>query len=117
MLPPVPGGRVVATRIGTLVPGEKSVAGSPAPSAKTFVVDFAGSTLSALPATANVKAILTSGPNGQILEQHVEKNMVSGGWRVSFRLQFTAQSGVELRCYLKNGSDVLTETWSYLAQP
>ena len=117
VLPPVPGGRVVATRIGTLVPGEKSGASSPGPPAKTFVVDFAGSALSALSATANVKAVLTSGPDGQIIQQHVEKNPVTGGWRVSFRLQITAQSGVELRCYLKYGSDVLTETWSYLAQP
>jgi glucans biosynthesis protein len=81
------------------------------------VLDFAGNALSALPATASVKAILTSGPNGQILDQRVEKNPVTGGWRVSFRLQFTAQAGVELRCYLKSGKDVLTETWSYLAQP
>jgi periplasmic glucans biosynthesis protein len=112
-LPPAPGGRVVATRIGTgaAVPGVAS------PPGKTYVLDFAGDALNALPSTADVKAIVTAGSAGQIVEQHVEKNPVSGGWRVSFRLQFTEQSGVELRCYLKYRSDVLTETWTYLAQP
>jgi glucans biosynthesis protein len=42
---------------------------------------------------------------------------VTGEWRASFRVQFAGKSPVDLRCFLKRGSDVLTETWSYLAQP
>jgi glucans biosynthesis protein len=111
-LPQSPGGRAVATRVGGARPGDHS-GGAPA---QVFVVDFAGNALNALPATASVQAIINAGPGGTIAEQHVQKNPVTGEWRASFRVQFAGKSPVDLRCFLKRGSDVLTETWSYLAQ-
>lgn len=112
-LPPGPGGRTVATRIGPA----QSKGGPAGATVQVFVVDFSGSTLNALPEAAPVEAIINAGAGGKIVEQHVQKNPVAGGWRASFRLQFAGSSPVELRCFLKRGSDVLTETWSYLAQP
>ena len=112
-LPPSPGGRVIATRIGIVHP-RNSVLGA---TARGFVIDFDGDTLNALPATANVEAIVTSGPGGVVIEKHTQKNPVTGGWRASFHVRLTGASPTELRAFLKHGPDTVTETWSYLVQP
>ncbi len=112
-LPPSPRGRTAATRVGEIRTGDGSGTGP----VKLFVLDFIGSDLAALPGTAIVEPVVTAGPGGKILEPNAQQNVASGGWRVSFRLQFTGKSPVELRCFVKHGREALTETWSYLAQP
>lgn len=112
-LPPSPRGRTAATRVGEIRTGDVSGTGP----VKLFVLDFVGSDLAALPGTAIVEPVVTAGPGGKILEPNAQQNVASGGWRVSFRLQFTGKSPVELRCFVKHGREALTETWSYLAQP
>ena len=112
-LPPPPGARAVSTRIGESRP----LAGAQGGPVKLFVIDFAGGALDALPPAAFVDAVTTAGPGATIEEQHVQRNPLSRTWRVSFRLQFTGKSPVDLRCFLSHNSDVLTETWSYLARP
>ena len=52
-----------------------------------------------------------------ILDQHVVKNPATGGWRLSFQLRPLHGTPVELRAYLTEGDDVLTETWSYAVLP
>jgi len=48
----------------------------------------------------------------------VQKNPIAGTWRVVFELKPDASgTPVELRCFLRKGSHVLTETWSYLWNP
>jgi glucans biosynthesis protein len=53
---------------------------------------------------------------------------VTGGWRLVFQIQPVDQSGVdlmlqqkrppiELRAFLKDGNNILTETWSYTYLP
>lgn len=108
-LPPAPRGRTAATRVGEVRAGDGSV--------RLFVIDFVGKGLAALGKTAIVDPVVTAGSGGTILEPHAQQNPVTGGWRVSFRLQFTGKSPVELRCFVKHGREALTETWSYLAQP
>ena len=112
-LPPSPGAHTVATRIGEV----RALVGTQGEPVKLFVLDFAGGALDALPPTAFVDAVTTVEPGATIEEQHVQRNPISRTWRVSFRLQFTGKSPVELRCFLSHNSDVLTETWSYLARP
>ena len=112
-LPPPPGARTVATRIGET----RSAAGAQGGPVKLFVLDFAGGALDALPPTAFVDAVTTVEPGATIEEQHVQRNPISRTWRVSFRLQFTGKSPVEVRCFLSHNSDVLTETWSYVTGP
>jgi periplasmic glucans biosynthesis protein len=112
-LPPPPGGRAVATRIGAAHPNDIP----PGNTVQVFVVDFAGGALNPLTPNAIVEPIVTVGQGGKLLEKHAQWNPVTKGWRASFRLLFTGKDPVELQCFLRHGQDALTETWSYLAQP
>jgi glucans biosynthesis protein len=101
-----PGGRVVATRRDY----------GKAENVDRFVIDFSGGKLGAIPATAVLRGVVTV-LNGEeaatILDQHVVKNEVTGGWRLSFQIQPKTRDPLELRAFLDQGGDTLTETWSY----
>jgi glucans biosynthesis protein len=104
-----PGGRVVATRRGA-----GTVEG-----AQRFVVDFAGKQLNAIPAERVLRGVVTVGGGdgvGELLEQHVVKNAVTGGWRLTFQVR-PKKPPVELRAFLDQGGETLTETWSYVLLP
>ncbi len=100
------GGRVVGTRRdrGTVPGGYR------------FVIDFDGDRLREIAADRPPIAVLSAGPGSDaadILDQHVIKNPATGGWRISFQLRPKTNTPIELRAFLTEGSDVLTETWSY----
>jgi len=105
-----PGGRVVGSRqdYGTM------------PNVHRFVLDFAGPTLASLPPDAQVRGVMSI-RNGEeaatILDQHVVKNDVTGGWRLSCQIQPKIAQPLELRAFLERGGDTLTETWSYAVVP
>jgi glucans biosynthesis protein len=105
-----PGGRVVATRrdFGK----EENV--------NRFVIDFAGGKLEGIPASEILRGVVTV-LNGEeaamILDQHVVKNEVTGGWRLSFQIRPKTREALELRAFLDRGGDTLTETWSYAMTP
>jgi glucans biosynthesis protein len=95
---------------------------------KKFVVDFAGGKLETIPADRPITASITVDNNAKLVEQQVYKNQVTGGWRLVFQIQPVEQSGVdlmlkqkrppiELRAFLKDGNNSLTETWSYTYLP
>jgi glucans biosynthesis protein len=100
-----PAGRVVATRqdAGTLE------------GARRYVVDFAGGSLGAS-VLAEPKAVVTSSA-GEIKDVHVVRNPAINGWRLGFQLVPRGTNPVEMRAYLRNERDVLTETWSYAYLP
>jgi glucans biosynthesis protein len=113
-----PAGYVAATRTAK---GEMD-------QARRFLVDFAGGKLESLEKEAKVEALVSVG-GGKVIEQHLEKNAVSGGWRLSFEV-LPDQTGpldqvlpdkmkkpLELRALLRQGNEVLTETWSYVVYP
>lgn len=105
-----PGGRVVATR---REPGS-------AEGAFRFVVDFEGKKLTALPATSVLRGVVSIGGGeqaGAIIDQHVIKNPVTGGWRLSFQVRPNDSKPLELRAFLDQGGSALTETWTYGLQP
>jgi glucans biosynthesis protein len=53
--------------------------------------------------------------NGEIVETNAYRVEATGAWRMMVLVkQLDATQPVELRGYLQNGSDVLTETWSNL---
>ncbi len=81
-------------------------------------VDFEGPALRRMPSSAPVDVALWVDPNGEVLERHVSRNEITGGWRfvVRFRRIDTAKP-VELRANLQNGTDILSETWSYILPP
>ncbi len=63
-----------------------------------------------------VEAVVTTS-TGQVLHPIAQRNDVTGGWRVTFELVPHAGTPAELRCFLRRGSESLTETWSYLWMP
>jgi glucans biosynthesis protein len=112
-----PGARAVATRLDLGTHDD----------ARRVVVDFEGGALDRLPADAIVEGLVTASASGsggpaspkpaEVLEQQVLRNPATGGWRLVFQLKSPEDDPVELRAFLRHGSDVLTETWSYLLKP
>ncbi len=85
-----------------------------------FVVDFEGRGLAELPSDAVLQGVVTVGTRegeGELIEQQVIPNEVTGGWRLVFQVRPSRGSQLELRAFLRRGEDVLTETWSYLLEP
>jgi glucans biosynthesis protein len=83
-----------------------------------FVVDFIGPSLSALPANAAVKAIVTAPSNGQIVERNAFRVEATGAWRMIVRVkQLRPAESTELRGFLQSDSNALTETWSNVLPP
>ncbi len=104
-----PGGKVIATRIGTAAVGgydEKS-------RARRVLVDFAGGDLDVLGAAQPVRAELKAN-GGDIDAVTVERLPGTGTWRVAFRLTPKGDGPVDMRCYLTLYGEALTETWSYV---
>jgi glucans biosynthesis protein len=86
------------------------------------VVDFDGGRLKALPANAPVRAIISVGQEGQLSQQSVFKNSVTGGWRVAFQVKPPKDGPLQVRAFLQHDKEgatkvTLTETWNYLLQP
>ncbi len=83
-----------------------------------YVVDFAGPSLAALPADAAVKAVVTAPANGQIIESNAYLVEATGTWRMTVVVkQLDRNQPTELRGFLQNGNDVLSETWSNILPP
>jgi periplasmic glucans biosynthesis protein len=101
-----PGAWVVQTRVGR---GFAELAENE----QQFIVDFSGPSLTALPANAIVKAVVSAPSNGQIVESNAYRVDATGAWRMAVRVKQTnAAQATELRGFLQSGNDVLTETWS-----
>lgn len=83
-----------------------------------MVVDFDGPKLRELKPDAKVLGAMWLSDNGELMDRQVFRNEVTGGWRLSFRFRRNdPDKPVEMRAFLKNDQDVLTETWSYLLAP
>jgi Periplasmic glucans biosynthesis protein len=105
-----PGGWTVSTRTG---------AGGPEGvdrDRRRFVLDFARASNESLKIEAPVETVVTAS-SGRIANPVVQENKYTGGWRVSFELIPEGGAPIELRCFLKSGEHVLTETWSYQWSP
>lgn len=88
------------------------------PGLERFVVDFDGRQLQALPGDAKVEHVVSVGEGAALNHASLQKNPINGTWRVAFTIKPEGKGRpVELRCFLRNSSDALTETWSYLWQP
>ena len=83
-----------------------------------FMIDFEGPALAKLPADAKLQAAFTADGNAKIVESIAFRNEVTGGWRVALRLnRADDKKPVELRGFLRNGTETVSETWSYLLPP
>lgn len=108
---PTPLAKCVATRIGR--------GGEPAnrpPNTHKFEVTFNGSTLQQLAIDVKPEAVVTCS-RGQILNIATEPspNATSGQWRAFFDLNLaeTDITPVEIRLFLRDGAQTLSETWLY----
>jgi len=106
--------RCVATRLGN-----GGQPGKPRPKGvRKFMVEFLGGPLEKLPFGVKPEPVLWSsrGEFSYIYTEAVFDN-VPGHWRAQFDLTVTGQDPVEMRLFLKNGDEVLTEQWLYQYHP
>lgn len=107
-----PAGHVSSTRLATVQwHKEKDL--------KRFVLEFEGKYLNTEPFDPNLEAVVSVGTGAaQVDKTSVQKNAFTGAWRVVFEIKPDGSGRpVELRCFLRKGPHVLTETWSYLWNP
>lgn len=107
-------GQCVATRLGN-----GGQPGQPRPQGvRKFVVEFLGEALTRVPFGQKVEVVLWSsrGSFSYVFAEAVP-NDVPGHWRAQFDLKVDGQEPVEMRCFLKMGDTVLTETWLYQYHP
>ena len=105
-----PAGFVLAMRHGHSQTFERDL--------ERFIVDFDGADLRRAPPDARIEPVVWAGQGGSLVHTACEKNPYNDTWRVSFALRPDGGGKpVELRCFLRRGQDVVTETWSYLWQP
>lgn len=105
-----PAGFVRSTRLGRTAFYE--------PGLQRFVVDFDGGPLPKLAASAKVEPVVTVGAGAALHHATLQRNPQNGTWRVAFTIR--PEGGgrpVELRCFIRRGTEAVTETWSYLWQP
>jgi glucans biosynthesis protein len=78
-------------------------------------VDFDGPALSKMAFGAKAEATVTADANAKILEINTYRNEAAGGWRMALRLRrVDEKKAVELRAFLSDGNNPLSETWSYI---
>jgi periplasmic glucans biosynthesis protein len=104
----------VATRIG-----RGGQPGQPRPKGVAkFMVEFLGGPLAGLPFGVLPEAVLSaaSGHFSYVFTEAVPDG-VPGHWRAQFDYTPTGPEPVELRLYLRNGRQTLSETWLYQYRP
>jgi len=111
---PSPLGLCVATRLGRGgQPGQPRPAG-----VRKFMVEFLGGPLVDLPFGVKPEPVLTAsrGKFSYVFTEPVPDG-VAGHWRAQFDLTVEGKDPVDMRLYLKNGDQTLTETWLYQYLP
>jgi glucans biosynthesis protein len=111
---PGPLARCVATRLGNGgQPGTTRPKG-----VRKFTLEFLGGPLETLPAGMLPEPVLTTsrGTFSYVRTEAVPDD-VPGHWRAQFDLTVSGPEPVELRCYLRQGDNVLSETWLYQYHP
>jgi glucans biosynthesis protein len=105
-----PLGVAVSTRYGRSTFWEKDL--------ERFVVDFDGPELQKIAGDQTVEAVISVGKGAALAHGAAVKNPYNGSWRAFFTIKPDGSGHpVELRCNLKYGPRVVTETWTYLWQP
>jgi glucans biosynthesis protein len=102
--------KVQATRIG---------ADPRDPQRRQFAIDFSGPKLTALPDGTAPEAVASCSENGAVVESQVFLIPFNGVWRAIIKLEPKPgnKDPVDIRCTLKKGEEVLTETWTYHWSP
>lgn len=112
---PTPLARVVATRLG-----RGGQPGQPRPQGvRKFLIEFKGGPLANLPKGVLPTAVISvsRGTLGEYRHTEAVPNDVPGHWRTQFDLRAEGAEPVEMRCYLRVGEQVASETWLYQYHP
>lgn len=107
---PSPLARCVATRIG-----KGGQPGKPRPQGvRKFMVEFLGKPLEKVPYGEKPEPVVTVS-RGQVYRIEVEPvpDDVPGHWRVHFDIEVDGAEPVEMRCFLRLGDKVASETWLF----
>ena len=79
-----------------------------------FTVDFDGPALRKLAVNAPLQADVTIG-NGQSTDLVIHRNDATGGWRMVLQMRTQdKEKPIEVRALLRNGKEVMGETWNYI---
>jgi glucans biosynthesis protein len=106
--PPISVARVVATRIGRGgVPGQP-----PQRDKRKFVIDFEGGPLSQMPPRFDMKPVVTLS-RGKVDNNYVVKVVGTSRWRAFFDVSMDGKEPIDMRCFLRLGDQILSETWLY----
>ncbi|MDY7577384.1 glucan biosynthesis protein D [Herbaspirillum sp. RTI4] len=111
---PTPLARCVATRLGNGgQPGQPRP-----PNVRKFMVEFHGAPLEKLAFGELPEAVLTTsrGTFSYVFTEAVPDG-VPGHWRAQFDLTVDGEEAVDLRLYLRQGQQTLSETWLYQYHP
>lgn len=111
---PSPLARCTGTRIGRGgQPGQPRPAG-----VRKFMVEFKGGSLGKLPFGVKPELVL-SASSGQFSYVFAEAipDGEAGHWRAQFDFTPAGNDPVDMRLFLKNGDETLTETWLYQFHP
>jgi glucans biosynthesis protein len=102
--------KALATRIG---------ADPRDPQRRQFVIDFGGPKLGLLPENSPPQVVASCSTNASILEPQIFRNPFRSTWRAVIKLEPKPgnKDPVDIRCTLKKGEEVLSETWTYLWSP
>jgi glucans biosynthesis protein len=80
-----------------------------------LIIDFDGPLFKKLPAETKLEGVISGDSNVEIVRRHTYRNDVTGGWRVALSVRrIDNGKPAELRGYLRNGNDTVSETWSYI---
>ena len=83
-----------------------------------FHIDYEGPALKKLGEKARLEAVFSTDSNGEIAEKLVQRNPVTEGVRVSIKVRrLDASKPVELRGFLRDDNETLSETWAYILPP
>jgi glucans biosynthesis protein len=111
-----PGAYVTQTRTGygyTKLPPPKQ--------RHKLLVDFSGPALPPAPRPAaddDVQAVASASANARIVRVHAYPNPARNGWRATLEFdRVDPKQAVELRVFLRQGANTLSETWSYAMAP
>ena len=83
------------------------------------MIEFFGGPLKNLPKGVIPEPVLWASRGSFAAYRHTDAvpNDVPGHWRTQFDLLVEGNEPVEMRCFLKAGDQVLSETWLYQYHP
>jgi len=83
-----------------------------------YVLDFDGPALHRIPFDVPIEGVVTVDGNAELIETNVFRHEVTGGVRLTLRIKrLDERKPVEMRAFLRNQADTLSETWSYVLPP